>query len=129
MRLPYWRSGRPTSRPKRFDAAVQPLFQASRRLPSIADHAAFLGAQASFELGRDQDVLPILESVWNETPKSPLLGRAVMLAARSFIRLNDANSAIGILKRHSDDLPQPAGDLAYGAAVEASGDLIAAVPR
>ena len=114
---------------KRFDAAVQPLFQASQRLPSIADHAAFLGAQASFELRRDQDVLQLLESVWNETPKSPLLGRAVMLAARSFIRLNDANSAIGILKRHYDDLPQPAGDLAYGTAVEASGDLIAAVPR
>ncbi len=45
------------------------------------------------------------------------------------MRLNDANGAIGIFKRHYDDLPQPAGDLACGTAVEASGDIIAAVPR
>jgi soluble lytic murein transglycosylase len=111
---------------KRSAEAVARLRSAEPRLKPIADYAAFLTASAQFDLGDDRAVLSSIETVFAATPKSPLNGRAALLAANAWVRSGEPRKPIEALRRHYDDLPQPDGDLALARSFEAAGDSISA---
>ena len=98
-----------------------------KRLPKIADYAAFFLASAKFESGDYAGVPKALDPVFKMTPVSPLAARAVLLMARAYGQAGDTKAAIDILRKNYSTLPQPAGDLAMALAFAAAGDSISAV--
>jgi soluble lytic murein transglycosylase len=63
-----------------------------------------------------------LQPIWNFQPISPLLGRAAVLAARSYEQLGQFADALQLLRDHAERLPQPEGWLLLARNAEAAGD-------
>lgn len=112
---------------KKYPAAIAALEPTVKRLPKIADYAAFFLASARVE-SEDYTAVPkTLDPVFKMTPVSPLAPRAVLLAARAYGQNGDAKTAVDILRKNYATLPQPAGDLAMASAFTAADDAINAV--
>src|SRR5438046_1301362 len=80
---------------KHYPAAIASLDGLAKRLPKLADYAAFFLASAQFESKNYAAAVKSLDPVWQQTPPSPLVARAAMLAAHAF---------------QEDGRPQPAID-------------------
>src|SRR6185369_1469765 len=72
-------------------------------------------------------VIDALKPVWSQSPKSPLLGRAALLAARTYVRSGDPRAAVALLRKYAEELAQPDGDVALATALEAAQDNAGAV--
>jgi soluble lytic murein transglycosylase len=112
---------------KKYAAAIAALEPALKRLPKIADYAAFFLASAKVESGDYAGVSKTIEPVFKITPVSPLAPRAVLLMARAYGLAGDNKAAIEVLRKNYSILPQPAGDLAMALAFAAAGDSTNAV--
>ncbi len=112
---------------KRYPAAIADLEPAVRRLPKIADYAAFFLASARFESADYAAVQKTLDPVFKMAPLSPLVPRSLLLVARAQQQNGDAKAAIDTLRRNYSALPQPSGDLAMAEAFTAAGDAMSAV--
>jgi len=112
---------------KRYPAAISNLDGLGKRLPKLADYAGWLMASARFE-SRDYAAVPkALDAVWKQSPASPLVARAALLAAQAYGQQGDPKAALEILRAHYAALSQPQGDLAMATAFAASGDSVSAV--
>ncbi|MFN3326941.1 MAG: transglycosylase SLT domain-containing protein [Bryobacteraceae bacterium] len=109
-----------------YPTAVTSLRAAQSRLPRLSDYAAYAVAASEVEIGNYTAALAALDPVWKSNPVSPFVGRAALLAARAHTQLNEPSKAIEVLHKHSRQLPQPAGEMARAAALEAAGSLAAA---
>jgi soluble lytic murein transglycosylase len=112
---------------KKYAAAIAALEPTVKRLPKIADYAAYFLASAKDESGDYTSVAKALDPVFKMTPVSPLAPRAVLLSARASVQNGDAKAAVDILRKNYATLPQPAGDLAMALAFAAADDPISAV--
>jgi soluble lytic murein transglycosylase len=112
---------------KKYAAAIPLLEPAVKRLPKIADYAAFFLATAKVESGNNAGIVKTLEPVFKMTPVSPLAPRAVMLLSRADSQAGDMQAAVDTLRKNYATLPQPAGDLALALAFAAAGDRVSAV--
>ncbi len=61
---------------KRYAAAITLLEPLGKRLPKLADYAAWMLASSQFGLKNYAAVPKILEAVWKHTPSSPLTAKA-----------------------------------------------------
>ncbi len=111
---------------KRYREAIATLSNLPRRLPKLADYAAWFLASAQFESGDYAAVEKSLDPVWKQSPPSPLAARAVILAARAYQQSGKTGDAVEILRQHYAALPQPQGDLAMAGAFESAGDKVSA---
>ena len=116
---------------KHYAAAAASLNGLAKRLPKLADYAAWLEASAQFGLKNYAAVPAALDPVWKQTPPSPLAAKAYMLAAQAFIQngassLNAGQAAVDLLRKNYAVLPQPQGDLALAQAFAAAGDAVSA---
>jgi peptidoglycan lytic transglycosylase len=109
---------------KRDTEALAHLKNARGRLPSLDDYIAYLTATADFDLQDDEAAIHALEPVWAHSPKSPLLARSALLAARAYTRHGDPRKALELLKKFYDDLPQPQGDQTLATCFEAASDPV-----
>src|ERR1700722_9045679 len=64
---------------KQYAAAVMTLTPLVKRIPKLADYAAFLLASAQFESQNYAAVPKTLDAVWKQAPGSPLVQRALLL--------------------------------------------------
>ena len=97
-----------------------------KRAPSIADYVAYARGSAQFGMQNYAGAERSMETVWSAAPKSPLVSRASILAAKAAMADGRPKQALEILRDHYGELAQPQGDLALGSALEATGDGIAA---
>jgi soluble lytic murein transglycosylase len=104
-------------------ATLKPL---SAKLPKLADYIAWLIASAQFDAQSYADVPATLAPVWAQSPPSPLIWRAALLASRASLQTGHAHEALEVLRKSYDKLPQPQGDLAMATAFAADNDLISA---
>jgi soluble lytic murein transglycosylase len=111
---------------KRYPAAIATLSPLVKRLPKLADYAAWLLASAQFESADYSAVPKTLEAVWKQTPPSPLAARAFLLGARAYLQNGAASDAVEILRKNYAALTQPQGDLAMAAAFAGAGDSVSA---
>ncbi len=111
---------------KSYVAAVALLTPLGKRLPKLADYAAWMLASSQFGLKNYAAVPKILEAVWKQTPPSPLAAKACILAAQAFEQSGTPRDAVEILRKNYALLPQPQGDLALAAAFAAAGDAVSA---
>ena len=111
---------------KRYSAAIATLKPLAKRIPKLADYAAWFLASAQFGAQDYKAVEKSLQPVWKQSPPSPLAARAVILAARAYGQNGQTKEAVEILRQHYATLPQPQGDLAMANAFEAAGDRVSA---
>lgn len=109
----------------RFADAVQHLQLAAKRLPQLNDFTSYFIAQAQAGL-KESAAAKTAARVWEATPKSPLISRAVVLAAKAEVDAGKPKSALDLLRKHYADLSQPQGDATLAAALAAAGDSIGA---
>ncbi len=102
-------------------ATLKPL---SAKLPKLADYIAWLTASAQFDAQSYADVPATLAPVWTQSPPSPLIWRAALLASRADLQTGHTHEALEVLRKYYDKLPQPQGDLAMATAFAADNDPI-----
>ncbi len=111
---------------KRYPGAIASLSPLPKRLPELADYAAWFLATAQSESKDYPDVPKTLELVWKQNPPSPLTARAALLAADAYMQTAQASNAVEVLRKNYTILPQPDGDLALAKAFEAASDPVSA---
>jgi soluble lytic murein transglycosylase len=111
---------------KRYAAAIALLEPVGKRLPKLADYAAWMLASSQFGLKNYAAVPKVLEAVWKQTPSSPLSAKAGILAAQAYEQNGAPRDAVEILRKNYALLPQPQGDLALATAFAAAGDAVSA---
>lgn len=107
---------------KRYEAATPLLKGLDKRLPQLADYSGWYLATAQSELKNYAAVPPALEPVFAQTPKSPLRGGAALLAADAYLKLNQPQNAIRILREYASETTAPQADMALADAYYAAGD-------
>ncbi len=111
---------------KQYPAAIATLSPLIKKIPKLADYAAFLLASAQFESQNYAAVPKTLDTVWKQSPGSPLVQRALLLASKADLQNNAAKDAVDLLRKNYSTLAQPAGDLALAAAFSGAGDQVSA---
>ncbi len=86
-----------------FDAIPRLTAVAAKRLPELADYAAYFNASAL----RDAAAVDrALEPVWSAKPESPLSAPAAMMLARTLLDASKPQKALDVLDRHGPgDIP------------------------
>lgn len=110
----------------RYPSAITALKGLPQRLPKLADYAAWFLGSAQFALKDYASVPATLETVFKQSPPSPLVPRAVLLEAGALTQNNDPSAALDLLRKYYSVISQPKGDLAMAAAFAGSGDNISA---
>jgi peptidoglycan lytic transglycosylase len=110
----------------RYPAAIAALKGLPQRLPKLADYAAWFLASAQSATKDYATVPATLDTVFKQSPASPLVPRAVLLAAGALTQNNDAAAALELLRKYYSVISQPKGDLAMAAAFAGSGDNVSA---
>jgi len=106
----------------RFAYATPLLTGLGKKLPQLADYAGFYLGSAQSQLANYAAVGPALEPVFAQIPRSPLRGRAALLAADALVKLNRTQEAINLLRDHYAETTPPQSDMALGDAYLAIGD-------
>ena len=106
--------------------AVPRLAEAKRRLPELADYAAFHLARARHRSGEPQAAIDQLQEVVFGAPPSPLRVEAIMLAGEIYLASGLAIQGAALLLENLSALPQPAGLALLARCQETAGDLLAA---
>src|SRR5436190_5951134 len=110
----------------RYPAAISELKGLPQRLPKLADYAAWFLASAQSASKDYAAVPPTLDTVFKQSPPSPLVPRAALLAAGAYTQNNDPKTAVEVLRKYYSVLAQPKGDLAMAVAFAGSGDDVSA---
>ena len=109
-----------------YPAAIAALKGLPQRLPKLADYAAWFLASAQ-SASKDYAAVPAtLDVVFKQSPPSPLVPRAALLAAGALTQNSDAAAALELLRKYYSVLSQPKGDLAMAQAFAGSGDNLSA---
>jgi soluble lytic murein transglycosylase len=111
---------------RQFGDALQHLTAAGKRLPKLADYAAYLSASSQFELRQFSDTEKTLEPVWRATPASPLMRKSVTLQANAYLQDGQPGRVLRFVQGHNPDLTIPQGELLLARSHEAEGNREAA---
>jgi soluble lytic murein transglycosylase len=104
---------------RQFGDALTHLKAAAKRLPELADYVAYLSAVADSGLRQFSDTEPALQPVWKFTPASPLITKAVLLQADSYLQAGNPAAAATLVQQHLVDLSTPQAELLLARAYEA----------
>ncbi|BDC52881.1 hypothetical protein F183_A51960 [Bryobacterales bacterium F-183] len=96
------------------------------RLAKIQDHIAYLTVNALYGAGSDMAAVDAVAPVLQSRPKSPLISRTVIAAAKAGLRSGQAARVLQLLRAHYNELAQPQADALVAEALEKTGDLVAA---
>lgn len=102
--------------------ARQYLETAQKSLPLLNDYTSFFLGQAQFQGGDFAAAARTLEAVWTADPPSPLISRAVLLAAQAKLQAGDGAGAVELVRKYWSRLQHPQADLTLAMAAEAAGD-------
>src|SRR6185369_6114273 len=96
----------------RYPAAIAALKGLPQRLPKLADYSAWFLASAQ-SASKDYAAVPgTLDTVFKQSPASPLVPRSALLAAGALTQNNNPVAALELLRKYYSVLSQPKGDLA-----------------
>jgi soluble lytic murein transglycosylase len=111
---------------KRYQGAIASLSPLPKRMPELADYAAWFLASAQSEARNYPAVTNSLDPVWKQNPPSPLLSKSALLAADAYSQTGAFGDAVDVLRNNYAALNQPEGDLALAKAFEAASDPVSA---
>lgn len=111
---------------KDYGGAIEVLQPLGTRLPQLSDYIIWYVNAARVERKEFTAVPRELARIYGSPLVSPLRAKAWVLEARALVQSQPAE-ALRVLTEHGAELPQPAGDLALGEALQASGEMMRAV--
>ena len=111
---------------RQIPAAITTLESLTSRLPLLDDYVAWFLGSSYHDTRNFAKAVKAFEPVWTRKPVSPLAARALLLASSDYLELNDAPSAVNLLRQNYALLPQPAGDALLAKALEKAGDAATA---
>jgi len=111
---------------RQFGDALTHLNAAQKRLPELADYEGYLTAVAQAGLRQFNETAPALQPVWQSTPASPLVPKAVLLQAESYLQGGNPAGAAALVQQHAPDLATPEAELLLARAYEAQNNAAAA---
>src|SRR6202171_2833646 len=111
---------------KQFSDAIPHLKAAGKRLPRLADYAAYLAAASELELQQFHDAEHALTPVFGQNPPSPLNGKAAILAANAYLQDGNPRKALDVVARHSAEMTEAQAELLLAHALDAQHDAGAA---
>ena len=114
---------------KQFADATIHLKAAAKRLPTLADYPAYLEAAAQFELRKFDEALKTLKPVWDNSPPSPLVVKAILLEANTYLNTGDPKKALNLMEKRGSELPPEKTALLLAKAYEATGNRKQAAPQ
>jgi len=114
---------------RQFGDALTHLKAAEKRLPELADYGAYFSAVAEAGLRQFNDTEPALQPVWQSTPASPLVTKAVRLQAESYFEGGNPGGVATLVQQHGADLPATEAELLLARAYEAQNNTAAAAQR
>ena len=104
-------------------AAAEYAKAASSKAPMLDDYAQYIRAQAEYLLKNYAEVAKSATRVFNQSPPSPLIGDAATIAVRAELDHDSPKSALDLIRKYYDRIPQPQGDLLLARGLQSSGDL------
>jgi len=112
---------------RQFGDALTHLKAAGKRLPELADYVAYLSAVGEAGLRQFNDTEAALRPVWQSTPASALVSKAVLLQGESYLQGGNPAGAVPLVQQHLADLSTPQSELLLARAYEAqsNGDAAA----
>ena len=114
---------------KQYKDALAHLAAAGKRLPSLADYPAYLKAAADYETQSIDKVEKDLKPVWDNSPTSPLIVKAVVLEANAYIHTGEPRKAVQLLEQRGSEIAPEKTALLLATAYEAIGDKDAAAAQ
>src|ERR1700722_3634676 len=96
---------------RQFGDALTHLKAAAPRLPELADYVAYLSAVAEAGLRQFNDTEAALRPVWQSTPASALVSKAVLLQGESYLQGGNPAGAVPLVQQHLADLSTPQAEL------------------
>jgi soluble lytic murein transglycosylase len=111
---------------RQFGDALAHLKAAGKRLPELADYTAYLSGVAESGLRQFADTESTLQPVWQSTPASPMVTKAALLQAESFLEGGNPAGAVTLVQQHLADLPASQAELLLARAYEAQNNADAA---
>ncbi|HXR34494.1 MAG TPA: transglycosylase SLT domain-containing protein, partial [Candidatus Binataceae bacterium] len=114
---------------KQYKDALTHLRAAEKRLPKLADYPAYLNAAAEYQLGEIDKVERELKPIWDNSPPSPLVVKAIVLEANAYIRSGDPRKAVHLLEQRGSEIAPEKTALLLAKAYEAMGDKTAAAAQ
>lgn len=111
---------------RQFGDALTHLNLAAKRLPELADYVAYLSAVAEAGLSQFNNTEAALQPLWQSTPASPLVTKAVLLQAESYLQGGNPAAAVTLVQQHTNDLAAPQAELLLARAYEAQNNAEAA---
>jgi soluble lytic murein transglycosylase len=106
-----------------FAAAVEYATSAASKAPSLADYAHYVRAEAEYKLKNYSEVDKSVTQVFNTLPISPLTGAAAALVVNADLDGDRPKTALELIKKYYDRIPQPGADLLFAKCFRANGDL------
>ncbi len=100
--------------------AIEPYTAALPRLAKLRDYVSYLIANAQYDATRYAEAARGAEAVVKL--ESPLVPRAILLAARAYLQQTDYASAMRVLEANRAKAPQPGADRLLAEAAELAGD-------
>lgn len=104
-------------------AAAEYARAASTQAPMLEDYAQYIRAQAEYRLKKYGEVAKSVTRVFDQTPLSPFTGDAAALAVRAELDNDSPKTALDLIRKYYDRIPQPEGDLLLARSLQSSGDL------
>src|SRR5258708_2358078 len=114
---------------KQFGEAIVHVKAAGKRLPSLADYPAYLEAAAQYELSRFGEVSKTLKPVWDNSPPSPLVLKAIVLESNVYLHTGDPKKVIHLMEKRGDEIAPEKTALLLAKAYEATGDRASAAAQ
>lgn len=106
-----------------FPEAATYATAAAGKAPVLKDYAYYIREQAEYGLKNYSDVNEAAVQVFDQEPKSPFVGAAAALAVESDLDGDRPKSALDLIDKYAEVIPQPQSDLLLAKCFAATGDL------
>ncbi len=103
--------------------ALERLREVGGRLAVLSDYLGYYQAAAAFNQKDFSAAAQQAETVFSNSPASPVAGDAAMVAGRAYKEAGKPADAVRVLRANYLQLPQPAGDLLLAVNYRAANDL------
>jgi peptidoglycan lytic transglycosylase len=111
---------------RQYGDALTHLKAAGKRLPELTDYTGYFSAMADAGLRQFPDTELALQPVWQSTPASPLITKAILLQAESYLQSGNPAAAVALVQKHLADVPAPQAELLLSRGFEAQNNPDAA---
>ncbi|MBV8818946.1 MAG: tetratricopeptide repeat protein, partial [Acidobacteriaceae bacterium] len=105
------------------NAAVEYATSAAAKAPVLDDYSHYIRAEAEYRLKNYGEVAKSATHVFEHAPVSPFVGAVAALAVQAELENNSPKTALELIQKYHDQIPQPQADLLLAQSFANTGDL------